>query len=257
MQPTLQDAIRLGVEAGAILRERFGAILKVYRKGEIDIVTDADHSSERYLIGEIQACFPGHSIITEESGKIFGKAEHCWYLDPLDGTVNYAHGLPIFSVSVAYAENGILKYGVIYDPMRDECFSAERGQGAWLNGEAIHVSGVEKLISSLLVTGFSYDVATEKENNLANFEYFTKCTQSVRRLGSAALDLAYVAAGRVDGFWELWIHPWDIAAGGLIAEEAGAVVTDLDGDPDYFRSPYAMVAANPAIHPQIMNGLKR
>jgi myo-inositol-1(or 4)-monophosphatase len=256
MQPELKDVVNLALHAGRILKGYFGTAIKVHQKGEIDIVTEADHHSENYLIGAIQEKFPGHTIVTEESGLLSAGSDHCWYIDPLDGTVNYAHGLPIFTVSVAYAEGGIVRLGAIVDPMRDECFSAERGKGAWLNGESIQVSSVNSLISSLLVTGFSYDVAKEKENNLANFEYFTMKTQSVRRLGSAALDLAYVAAGRVDGFWELWIHPWDIAAGGLIAEEAGALVTDLHGNPQYFKPPYAMVAANPSIHPQIMDGLR-
>jgi myo-inositol-1(or 4)-monophosphatase len=256
MQPTLEEVIDLAKQAGEILRAGFRTKIKVTYKGETDIVTEMDHRSEELLISQIQSRFPGHKIITEESGELEGKIKHCWYIDPLDGTVNYAHGVPIFCVSLAYAEEGKVVLGVIYDPSRDECFAAERGKGAWLNGEPIHVSNVKELIGALCVTGFSYDVATEKNNNLANWEYFTMHAQAARRLGSAALDLAYLAAGRVDGYWEVWIHPWDIAAGALLAEEAGAVVTDYHGSPDYFRPPFSLVAANAQLHPAMLAGLK-
>lgn len=244
-------------QAGEILRAEFGKQHQVEYKGVIDPVTEMDRRSESFLLEQIKRSFPGHTIITEESGHIPGDESHCWYIDPLDGTSNYAHNLPIFSVSIAYALDGRLMQGAIYDPMQDECFSAGHGEGAWLNGKAIHVSDTNDLDKSLLVTGFPYDIRTNPDNNLDNFCYFTLHSEAVRRLGSAALDLAYVAAGRLDGYWELGIYSWDIAAGALMVEEAGGLVTDPGGNPDYFQPPYPIVAAAPGIHPQILAGLCR
>lgn len=179
-----------------------------------------------------------------------------WYIDPLDGTVNFAHGIPIFSVSVAYADQGQLLLGVVFDPMRDECFSAEKGSGAWLNGQPIRASAAADMDHSLLVTGFPYDIRTNPHNNLEQFAHFALRSQGVRRLGSAALDLCYVAAGRFDGYWELRLNSWDIAAGGLIAQEAGANVTDLSGNPDYLAAGSAaqtsILAGNPEIHVRML-----
>jgi myo-inositol-1(or 4)-monophosphatase len=175
----------------------------------------------------------------------------------LDGTVNFAHGVPIFSISVAFAEDGDLKLGTVYDPIQEECFTAERGRGAWLNGEPIRVSRTGNLDDSLLVTGFPYDIRTNPENNLDNFARFSLLTQGVRRLGSAALDLCYVAAGRFDGFWEMRLNAWDVAAGGLIAEEAGARVTGLRGEPDFLSPPHSILAANLQLHPLMLEVLQR
>jgi len=175
-----------------------------------------------------------------------------WFVDPLDGTVNYAHGIPFFTVSIAYAHNGQVVLGVIYDPMRDELFAAEQDRGGWLNGRSLRVSKVTELQRSLLVTGFPYDTWSTPHNNLENFGRFAKSTQGVRRLGSAALDLCYVAAGRFDGYWELSLKPWDIAAGGLIASEAGATVTTIDGQPDYIIPPCSLLAAPPEIHAKML-----
>jgi myo-inositol-1(or 4)-monophosphatase len=169
--------------------------------------------------------------------------------------VNYAHHIPIFCVSLAYAFRGELKFGVVYDPMRDEMFSAERGKCALLNGKAIHVSGVTDLQRSLLVTGFPYDAWNTRYDNFSNFVRFAKLTQGVRRLGSAALDLAYVAAGRFDGFWELSLKPWDVAAGGLICIEAGARVTNVDDQADFISPPQSVVATTPAIHARMLEVL--
>jgi myo-inositol-1(or 4)-monophosphatase len=255
MQPTLAELERLAREAGAILRAGYNTEHQVHYKGIIDPVTEIDHRSEAFLLGEVQQNFPDHHIFTEETGIIQGSDQHTWFIDPLDGTVNYAHHIPIFSVSLAYAFRGELTLGVVYDPMRDEMFSAERGQGAALNGKPIHVSDVTDLQRSLLVTGFPYDAWDTPQDNFSNFVRFAKLTQGVRRLGSAALDLAYVAAGRFDGFWELSLKPWDVAAGGLICLEAGARVTNVDGQADFISPPQSVVAAAPAIHPRMLGVL--
>lgn len=238
-------------QAGDILRQRYGRQHTIGQKGRIDIVTEADHLSEDYLMGQIQTAYPGHTVITEERGAIAGQEDACWYIDPLDGTINFAHGVPIFSVSIAFAAAGELVLGVVYDPMRDECFQAERGKGAWLNGEPLHVSQASVLLHSLLVTGFPYDRET-MEHNLQNFVHLVRQTQGVRRLGSAALDLCYVAAGRFDGYWEMSLQPYDLAAGALIAREAGARVTDMHGGETLFRPPCSIVAANPALHEMLL-----
>jgi myo-inositol-1(or 4)-monophosphatase len=257
MKPTLSDVETLARGAGKILRECSGQHLRIKRKGEIDIVTEADQRSEAYLLGEIRPRFPTHRIIAEESGELAGVPEHVWYIDPLDGTLNYAHGLPIYAVSIAYEENGQVSLGVVYDPERDECFSAERGRGAWLNGARLEGPPDQDLDRSLLVTGFPYDIRTNPVNNLDHYAAFSLRSHGVRRLGSAALDLCYIAAGRFDGFWELRINSWDIAAGGLIAQEAGATVTNVAGNPAYLTSPYSILAASPALHAQMLALLNR
>lgn len=252
MQPTPAELERLAREAGAILRAGYNKEHQVNYKGVIDLVTEMDHQSEAFLIGAIQKNYPDHHIVTEETGVIQGSDQHKWYVDPLDGTVNYAHHIPIFSVSVAYAFRGELMFGVVYDPMRDELFSAERGKGAFLNGMSTRVSDVTELQKSLLVTGFPYDAWNTPQDNFANFVRFAKLTQGVRRLGSAALDLCYVAAGRFDGFWELALKPWDVAAGGLICREAGARTTNVDGKDDFISHPQSIVASAPAIHARML-----
>ena len=256
MTPTLSEIERLAREAGAILRAGYSKEHQVNYKGVIDLVTEVDHLSEAFLLGEIRGKFPDHHIFAEESGIIEGNDEHIWFIDPLDGTVNYAHHIPIFCVSLAYASKGRLMLGAVYDPLRDEMFTAERGAGAYLNGKAIHVSDAAELQKSLLVTGFPYDAWNTRQDNFANFVHFAKLTQGVRRLGSAALDLCYVAAGRFDGYWEISLKPWDVAAGGLICEEAGAAVTNVDGDADFISPPQSVVAATPDIHARILQELK-
>jgi myo-inositol-1(or 4)-monophosphatase len=256
MTPTLSELERLAREAGAILRAGYSKEHQVNYKGVIDLVTEVDRESEAFLLGEIRGKFPDHHIFAEESGIIQGNDEHIWFVDPLDGTVNYAHHIPIFTVSIAYALRGQLMLGVVYEPMRDEMFAAERGKGARLNGKPIWVSAATELQRSLLVTGFPYDAWNTKQDNFANFTHFGKLTQGVRRLGSAALDLCYVAAGRFDGFWEMSLKPWDVAAGGLIAEEAGAKVTNVAGDNDYISPPQSVIAAAPGIHARIVRELR-
>jgi len=248
MEPTLSDLQRLARQAGEILRLGYAQEHQVDYKGDIDLVTEIDHQSEDFVLGEIQRLFPGHQIVSEEIGLVPGRLDVQWFVDPLDGTVNYAHGIPFFSVSIAYAHEGVMTLGVVYDPMRDELFSAERGQGASLNGRRLQVSQVTELLRSLLVTGFPYDAWSNPRNNLENYGRFAKLSQGVRRLGSAALDLCYVAAGRLEGYWELSIKPWDVAAGGLIASEAGATVTNLACQPDYITPPCSLLAAPPSLH---------
>ncbi len=255
MQPTLNEITNWSREAGEILKKGFGQEHRVTHKSTIDLVTEMDQLAEDFLLGKIKEKYPGHSILSEEIGLIAGDGDHQWYVDPLDGTVNYAHGIPIFCISIAYSDHGQLTRAVINSPMMGEVFTAERGSGAFLNGQRLHVSTTTDLIQSLLVTGFPYDVQTSKRNNLDHFEHFMKRSQGVRRFGSAAIDLAYVAAGRFEGYWELGIKPWDIAAGVLLVEEAGGIVTDLAGGKNYFTPPYALIAANPALHPLILERL--
>jgi myo-inositol-1(or 4)-monophosphatase len=248
MGPKLSDLERLARQAGEILRLGYEQEHQVDYKGAIDLVTEVDHQSEELLLGEVQRLFPGHRIVSEEIGLVPGRPGDQWYVDPLDGTVNYAHGIPFFAVSIAYAHNGILSLGVVYDPLRDELFAAGRGQGARLNGRSLQVSKVTDLQRSLLVTGFPYDAWSTPRDNLDYFGRFAKTTQGVRRMGSAALDLCYVAAARFEGYWELSLKPWDVAAGGLVASEAGATVTNLEGLADYVTPPCSLLAAPPAIY---------
>jgi len=264
MKPTLSDIERLAREAGAIVRAGYNTEHQVDYKGVIDLVTEVDHASEAYLLKEIKTRFPGGHILAEESGETKGQNEDLWYVDPLDGTVNFAHNIPIFCVCIAFASTGLstsasrvdLTLAAVYDPLRDEMFSAERGAGAQLNGKKISASKTTELQKSLLVTGFPYDTWNTKQDNFGNFEKFAKLTQGVRRLGSAALDGCYVAAGRFDGFWELSLKPWDVAAAALIAEEAGARVTAIDGGPDYISPPQSVIMAAPGIYQHMLDGLR-
>lgn len=257
MQPTLADLESLARGAGEILRGGYPREHQINYKGVIDLVTEVDHQSEAYLLEQIRGRFPDSHILTEESGEIRGGQDGMWYVDPLDGTVNYAHQIPIFSVSLAYAAGKSVKLGVVYDPMRDEMFAAERGRGATLNGRPIRPSQVTDLQHSLMVTGFPYDAWNTRHDNFENFVRISKLTQGVRRLGSAALDAAYVGAGRFDAFWELSLKPWDIAAGGLIASESGASVTNIDGEADYISPPQSVICAAPNIHRLLMDALQK
>ncbi len=247
----------LARQAGKILRAGFDKKKQIFHKGVIDLVTEYDHQSEAFLVDAIRREFPTHRVITEEQGELVGEDGCIWYVDPMDGTVNYAHGVPIFAVSIAYQERGLMRCGVVYDPMRDECFRATRGNGAWLNTRRLHASKVTDLNDALLVTGFPYDIRTHPQNNLAEYARLSLRTQGVRRLGSAALDLCYVAASRFDGFWELRLSAWDVAAGGLIAEEAGAIVTNTIGQPDYISKPQSILAAAPGIYACLLNVLQQ
>jgi myo-inositol-1(or 4)-monophosphatase len=217
-------------EGGKVLKDFLGKKLKVKHKGEIDIVTEADYLSEHAITKIIKEKFPDHQIYAEEKKDYTDiPSSFIWFIDPLDGTTNFAHGLPIFCISIALEVEGELMMGLVYDPPREELFFALKGKRAYLNNKRIKVSETKKLDKSLLVTGFPYDVRTSKENNLNYFQSFIMKAQAVRRLGSAALDLCYVASGRFDGFWEMKLSPWDVAAGSLIVKEAGGEVTNFSG----------------------------
>jgi myo-inositol-1(or 4)-monophosphatase len=240
-----------------MLREGLPEIHEITYKGVIDPVTEMDRASERYLMGEISQRWPGGTIFSEESGVASGHNAQSWYVDPLDGTVNYTHRIPIFAVSLAFALSGRVQLGVVYDPMHDEMFTAERGGGAQLNGTPLHASAAAELQKSLLATGFPYDAWDTERDNFENFVRLSKKTLGVRRFGSAALDCCWVAAGRFDGFWEISLHAWDVAAGGLIAAEAGAKVTNARDGADYLTPPQSIIAAAPGIHGQIRANLHR
>ncbi len=248
---------QLARDAGQILLERFGRRLNVQHKGDIDLVTESDLAAERLIVERIKSFYPRHAILAEESGATAGDESggaHRWIIDPLDGTTNYAHGYPCFCTSIALERDGEIVVGVIYDPVRDELFAAERGQGATLNNRPIRVSETPQLAQSLLCTGFPYDVR-DRGDFARHFTNFILHAQAVRRDGSAALDLAYVAAGRFDGFWEEGLRAWDVAAGALLIEEAGGRVSDYDGGKFSVYKPPLLVS-NGLIHDEMMHVLK-
>ena len=251
----LDFAIETAREAGRVLAERFGrASLEVTHKGDIDLVTESDLAAERLIIERIRSYYPRHAILAEESGTAThegaGESAYKWIIDPLDGTTNYAHGYPCYCVSVALEHAGEIVLGVVHDPTRDETFAAERGGGATLNGRTIRVSEIDDLNRAMLCTGFPYDV--RGRNQFArHFSNFIMHAQAVRRDGAAALDLAYVACGRFDGFWEEGLRPWDVAAGTIIVREAGGRVTHYDGTPfDVYTPP--IIASNGLVHEAMM-----
>ena len=247
-------AVDLARKSGALLKEKFSQTHKIQYKGDIDIVTEADKLSEDLIIETIKRNFPDHGILSEESPAITSAGKLRWIIDPLDGTTNYSHGYPVFCVSVALENEGTIVLGVIYDPMREDMFVAIRGEGAYLNDKKLKVSSVNNLSRSLLATGFPYDIRDSKENNLDYFNAMAINVQAIRRAGAAALDLAYLAAGRFDGFWELKLKPWDTAAGCLMVEEAGGVISDIAGQKWHLQSP-SLMASNALIHEQMIKVL--
>jgi myo-inositol-1(or 4)-monophosphatase len=253
----LQEGCAAAAQAGAaVLRERFGRPRTIDKKGVIDLVTDADRASEAAVLAVLGERFPGAAVLAEESGASGAGAGGLRFLvDPLDGTTNYAHGLPHFAVTVAVEDAGGLAAGATADPLRGELFLATRGGGATLGGAPLRHSGCRELGEALLVTGFPYDVHREHEALLRVFGAFVTSAQGVRRYGSAALDLAWVACGRFDGFWEAKLKPWDLAAGLLIAREAGAVVTDLLGG-DRVLETGGVVAAPPALQARMLEVIR-
>jgi len=250
----LNFAIRVAKDAGRLLRDRVGTRIDVGHKGSINLVTDVDLASENLIREAISTYYPRHEILAEEGGLSESGSEYRWIVDPLDGTTNYAHGYPIFCVSIALECNGVVVIGVVYDPMRDELFSAERGAGATLNNRAIHVSTTPELMQGLLSTGFPYDIKTSKLTNLDHWANFAMNAQALRRDGAAALDLCYVACGRFDGFWELNLSPWDTAAGALIVEEAGGRLTNFTGG-NFSNYEPQIVASNGLIHARMIEVL--
>jgi len=237
--------------AGKILRDNIYGARQITHKGEINLVTEMDMRSERIIVEILHSFFPDHGIIAEEETNILKKSAFTWIIDPLDGTTNYAHGYPCFSVSIALEHEEDVVLGVVYDPMRDELFSAQRGRGAELNGRPIRVSNVDRLLLSLLATGFPYDRKTSEKNNLKYFREFLMASQEVRRDGSAALDLCSVACGRFDGFWELKLKPWDVAAGSIIVREAGGVISNFSGN-KFSLHEEETLASNGRIHSQML-----
>ena len=254
----LEIATEAALSAGAVLRSYWGNLSAVEEKGRSgDLVTNADRASEAVILEIIQRHFPDHSILAEESGQS-GNAEgkYLWAIDPLDGTTNYAHQYPVYAVSIALLIDGTTEVGVIYDPDRDELFRAARGCGATCNRRSIQVSSTPNLDQSLLVTGFAYDRRTTRDNNYAEFCYLTHLTQGVRRGGSAALDLAAVASGRVDGYWERGLSPWDMAAGMVLVEEAGGKISAYDGNKVNLATG-RIIATNLVLHNQLSLALSQ
>jgi myo-inositol-1(or 4)-monophosphatase len=251
----LNFAIGVAKDAGRLLRDRVGTRIDIDHKGSINLVTDVDLASERLIREAISTYYPRHEILGEEGGLTESGSEYRWIVDPLDGTTNYAHGYPIFCVSIALECKGEIVLGVVYDPMRDELFTAESGGGAALNNRPIHVSKTAELMQGLLSTGFPYDIKTSKLTNLDHWANFAMNAQALRRDGAAALDLCYVACGRFDGFWELNLSPWDTAAGALIVTEAGGRVTNFSGGPFSNYKP-EVVASNGLIHDRMLEVLK-
>ena len=255
----INDICIIARQAGLILREGYEKAHEIKQKTrQDDLVTEMDKKSEDLILDRLSKLYPGDMIVTEETGTHTGDAEHVWYIDPCDGTMNYAHGLPLFAVSIGYACKGELTMGVVYDPMRDECFYAEKGKGAWVNGKPIHASNCTELKDALLVTGFSISTMDKKGlSNFPPFEHLMRTTAGVRRTGVAALEIAYVACGRLDGYWSIKLCAWDVAAGFVIARETGIKITALDGGSDPFKGPYYdFIMANPELHAKLTAELK-
>jgi myo-inositol-1(or 4)-monophosphatase len=245
----LEVAVETALEAGGILLSEFDRPAKISYKGEVDLVTQADRRSEEAIVGRLRTYFPKHAIVAEEGSGQQGDGRYRWIVDPLDGTTNFAHGYPCFAVSIGFEEAGELRAGVIYQPITKELFTTSRGEGAYLNERRIRVSSIDHLSTSLLATGFP-STKRARNPNIHYYWNFTLRSHGVRRDGSAALDLASVACGRFDGFWEFGLHPWDTAAGVLLVREAGGVVTDFSGQ-TYRPGDYEMLASNGRIHAEL------
>jgi myo-inositol-1(or 4)-monophosphatase len=252
----LTTAIRAARAGGTVLTEHTESGFRIDYKAAINLVTDADRRAEESIVQNITAAYPAHRILAEERG-MEGTAvsPFTWIIDPLDGTTNFAHGFPFYSVSIGLEYNGECLLGVVFDPVRDELFTAVRGQGAYMNDKPIHVSDVNDLDKSLLVTGFAYNIRETSNNNLDHFAHLSLLAQGVRRTGSAALDLCYVAAGRLDGYWEIVLSPWDMAGGIVILREAGGMVSAITKEP-FSLYGEELLATNGLIHHQVLNGLR-
>jgi myo-inositol-1(or 4)-monophosphatase len=249
----LEVAVAAAETAGEVLRSGFGREQTVKYKGKVDLVTEVDERAEAVIGEMLRGAFPGYGMLAEEGGRRLGEGDSRWIVDPLDGTTNYAHGLPIFAVSIALERAGEVVLGVVHDPMRGETYVAERGGGATLNGEPIRVSDIDEPIRALLVTGFPYD-RSDMGTAVELFGRLTELTQGVRRLGAAALDLCYVAAGRLDAYYEKGLHAWDVAAGSLILKEAGGRITDYRGR-EVDLEGREIVASNGLLHPVLLEAI--
>ncbi|MBI3805284.1 MAG: inositol monophosphatase [Nitrospirae bacterium] len=256
LAPFREVALRAAKKAGRIHIKGHQGELQVSYKGDLNLVTNVDTLSEEAIVALINRHFPDHQILAEEGHDRTEPSPYRWIIDPLDGTTNYAHHFPFFCVSIALEIRGKIHLGVVFDPSRNELFFAERGKGAFLNDRPIHVSSAAALGKSLLVTGFAYDVRTDPVNNFNHFINFSMKAQGVRRTGSAALDLCYVASGRLDGFWELKLHPWDTAAGSLILAEAGGKLSDFSGKP-FSIYDEELLASNGKIHQEMIEVIQR
>jgi myo-inositol-1(or 4)-monophosphatase len=251
----LDFAIQLALESGRIQKKHFRGDFAVRHKGEINLVTDVDLECQARIIGLIQESFPEDEIIAEEQQNTFHSSKNRWIIDPIDGTTNYAHGYPFFCTSIAYEAQGEVIAGVVYSPIFDELFFTKKGGGAFLNGESLRVSKTASVKQALLATGFPYDINTSPKNNLSNWSRFLFRAQALRRDGSAALNLAYVAAGRFDGFWEIKLHSWDIAAASLMVTEAGGLITGLKGE-EFSLYNGDLCASNGIVHEEMIRILK-
>ena len=254
MRDYLDTAVRAARAAGKLQRERLWSDFTVDFKGEVNLVTEVDQACEELIVATICSVFPEHAVLAEENHHAPAPAAYRWIIDPLDGTTNYAHGFPWFCVSIALEHDGQIVVGVIYQPVLDELFTATRGEGAFLNGRVLRVSQRQPLINALLATGFPYDRSPGSESNFDQFFGFQLAARGVRRAGAAALDLAYVAAGRLDGFWECQLKPWDVAAGRLLVEEAGGRVSNYRGEP-YSVYDHRILASNGLIHDDMLGVL--
>ena len=250
MENHLDIAVEIAREAGSLLARLFKGPQEISYKRPSDLVTEADRRSEALIVERLHRHFPGHAVVGEEGGGQRIASDYCWYVDPLDGTTNFAHGFPVFCVTLGLAYRGEVIAGVVYDPTRDELFTAERGAGAYLNSQRIHVSHTASLSESLLATGFP-PFASNHDLNIQFYFRFTLLSHGIRRAGSAALDLCTVAAGRFEGFWELKLNPWDKAAGSLLVTEAGGRVTDLTGRPFSLQGD-EIFASNGLIHNEMI-----
>ncbi len=254
----LETAERIARSAGELVRAAYSKPRRVSHKGKIDLVTQADHESEAAIVAGLRKAFPDHAILAEEGSQIDNSSGLIWLVDPLDGTTNFAHGFPVFVVSLALRWDQETVVAVTYDPLRDECFTAAEGLGTCLNGQPVRVTEVSQLEGALLATGFPYDRHHAVDNNTSAFSAFIRRAQGVRRMGAAALDLAYVACGRLDGYWELRLYPWDVAAGILLVREAGGRVTDYAGleASEPLLSGKQIVASNGLLHAAMLETLQ-
>lgn len=252
MKEIILEAAR---EGGLVLMQKFGRVESIGHKGEIDLVTEADREAETAIVGSLRRVFPNHDILAEEGDWGRRESRYRWIIDPLDGTTNYAHGFPWFAVSIALEVDGDITHGAVFNPFHREFFYAEKGQGAWLNDIPLRVSSIPCLDHALVATGFPYDRKRSPVNNYDHFVNFQQAAQACRRAGAASLDLAYVASGRLDGYWEMKLKPWDVAAGKLLIEEAGGRISDFDGRPlDIYGC--ECLASNGHIHAEMIAVLK-